>query len=117
MILLEYHTHFIPKITQTKREMSKYHTYLIYAVSFVTTNAMQHTSSETNVHMNKVQITQEIHMSYHILKPNSEADHQDATKREVQTQMWTSKKLSAYIGTKSCKATSERKCNALSHLD
>ena len=32
--------------------MLRYHIHLIYAVTFATTDAMQYTSSETNVHMN-----------------------------------------------------------------
>ena len=42
-------------------------------------------------------------MSYHIVKPEFEALHQE---REVQTQnVEKGRKLNAYIGIKSCKAT------------
>ena len=53
-------------------------------------------------------------MSYHIAKLDFGAHHQEI---EVQTQnMEKGRKLNAYIGTKSCKAT-KRKCNALSYLN
>ena len=62
--------------------MSKYCIHLIYAVSFVMTNAMQYTSSETNMHMNKgANQKDKVHTSCHRLKPNSEAHHQDTTKK------------------------------------
>ena len=57
-------------------------------------------------------------MSYDILKPNLEAHHPDAKKKgSANTKCGKGKKLSAYIGTKPCKRTREKKCNALSYLD
>ena len=54
-------------------------------------------------------------MSYHIVKPDFEAHHQEI---EVQTQnKKKGRKLNAYIGTKSCKATRKENAMLLSYLN